>query len=174
MQIITQILTYTGFTIHCILISLTSCMDIPNSMRILYKLSHSLSWSLWIADALSRCASIFFSSMWRMHKKSWFVTPNPTLMITNNFFHVLKEKYWIKYRIKLIAMASRDNYCGQFYGSGKIKDSFHWSDNSSLFQIELMRLWISDRDRLCGLVVRVLGYRSGGPGSIPGTTRKNM
>jgi hypothetical protein len=26
-------------------------------------------------------------------------------------------------------------------------------------------------DRLYGLVVRVLGYRSGGPGSIPGTTR---
>jgi hypothetical protein len=26
--------------------------------------------------------------------------------------------------------------------------------------------------RLSGLVVRVLGYRSGGPGSIPGTTRK--
>jgi hypothetical protein len=27
-------------------------------------------------------------------------------------------------------------------------------------------------DRLCGLVVRVLGYRSGGPVSIPGTTTK--
>jgi hypothetical protein len=27
-------------------------------------------------------------------------------------------------------------------------------------------------DRLCGLEVRVLGYRSGGPGSIPGTIRK--
>jgi hypothetical protein len=26
-------------------------------------------------------------------------------------------------------------------------------------------------DRLCCLVVRVLGYRFGGPGSIPGTTR---
>jgi hypothetical protein len=26
--------------------------------------------------------------------------------------------------------------------------------------------------RLCGLVVRVLGYRSGGLGSIPGTNRK--
>jgi hypothetical protein len=26
-------------------------------------------------------------------------------------------------------------------------------------------------DRLCGLVVRVLDYRSGGSGSIPGTTR---
>jgi hypothetical protein len=28
------------------------------------------------------------------------------------------------------------------------------------------------KDRFCGLVVRFLGYRSGGPGSIPGTTRK--
>jgi hypothetical protein len=27
------------------------------------------------------------------------------------------------------------------------------------------------RDRLCGLVVRVPGYRSRGPGSIPGATR---
>jgi hypothetical protein len=27
-------------------------------------------------------------------------------------------------------------------------------------------------NRLCGPVDRVLGYRSGGPGSIPGTTRK--
>jgi hypothetical protein len=26
-------------------------------------------------------------------------------------------------------------------------------------------------DRLCGQVVTVLGYRSGGPASIPGTTR---
>jgi hypothetical protein len=30
----------------------------------------------------------------------------------------------------------------------------------------------SHGDRLCGLVVGVLGYRSGGPGSIPGTTKK--
>jgi hypothetical protein len=30
------------------------------------------------------------------------------------------------------------------------------------------------KDRLCGLVVRVVGYRSGGPGSIPGTTRKKV
>jgi hypothetical protein len=30
------------------------------------------------------------------------------------------------------------------------------------------------RDRLCGLVVRVLGYRSEGPGSISGTTRKKV
>jgi hypothetical protein len=31
-----------------------------------------------------------------------------------------------------------------------------------------------ETDRLCGLVVRGLGYRSGGPGSIPGTTRKKV
>jgi hypothetical protein len=30
----------------------------------------------------------------------------------------------------------------------------------------------NNNGRLCGLMVRVLGYRSGGPGSIPGTTRK--
>jgi hypothetical protein len=29
-------------------------------------------------------------------------------------------------------------------------------------------------DRLCGVVVRVLGYRFGGPGSIPCTTRKKV
>jgi hypothetical protein len=29
-------------------------------------------------------------------------------------------------------------------------------------------------DRLCGLMVRVLGYISGGPGSISGTTRKKV
>jgi hypothetical protein len=35
-------------------------------------------------------------------------------------------------------------------------------------------LHLHERDRFCGLVVRVLGYRSGGPGSIPGTTRKKV
>jgi hypothetical protein len=39
-----------------------------------------------------------------------------------------------------------------------------------------MALFLEDavalQDRLCGLVVRVFGYRSGGPGSIPGTTKK--
>jgi hypothetical protein len=42
-----------------------------------------------------------------------------------------------------------------------------------------MKVFIHDKllcvnvvDHLCGLVVRVLGYISGGPGSIPSTTRK--
>jgi hypothetical protein len=38
----------------------------------------------------------------------------------------------------------------------------------------LLVQWEFDSDRLCGLVVWVLGYRSGGPGSIPGTTRKKI
>jgi hypothetical protein len=29
-------------------------------------------------------------------------------------------------------------------------------------------------DCLCDLVVRVIGHRSGGPGSIPGTTKKKV
>jgi hypothetical protein len=39
---------------------------------------------------------------------------------------------------------------------------------------ELYYTYIIESDRLCGLVVRVLGYRPGGPGSIPGTTRKKI
>jgi hypothetical protein len=33
---------------------------------------------------------------------------------------------------------------------------------------------LSSSDRLCGLVVKVLGYRSGGLGLIPGTTKKKV
>jgi hypothetical protein len=37
----------------------------------------------------------------------------------------------------------------------------------------LIKYYFVFHDCLCGLVVRVLGYRSGGPGSIPGTTKKS-
>jgi hypothetical protein len=40
--------------------------------------------------------------------------------------------------------------------------------------LKLIMIYYSKVDRLRGLVVRVLGYRSGGPGSIPGTTRKKI
>jgi hypothetical protein len=39
-------------------------------------------------------------------------------------------------------------------------------------EVNLICLILSDR--LCGLVVRVLCYRYGGPGSIPGTIRKKV
>jgi hypothetical protein len=41
--------------------------------------------------------------------------------------------------------------------------------------VTTLSIWIMfpwPSDRLCGLSVRVLFYRSGGPGSIPSTTRK--
>jgi hypothetical protein len=41
-----------------------------------------------------------------------------------------------------------------------------------LFQLYNNRVWnLWHYDRLCGLVVRVSGYRSRGSGSIPGPTR---
>jgi hypothetical protein len=38
----------------------------------------------------------------------------------------------------------------------------------------IFRPLVDISDRLCGLVVRVLDYRSGSPASIPGTTRKKV
>jgi hypothetical protein len=45
-----------------------------------------------------------------------------------------------------------------------------WSINTAEENSNNRILYIYDR--LCNLVVRGLGYRSEGPGSIPGTTRK--
>jgi hypothetical protein len=39
-------------------------------------------------------------------------------------------------------------------------------------RITVNKVALRKKDRLCALVVRILVYRSGGPGSIPGTTRK--
>jgi hypothetical protein len=44
------------------------------------------------------------------------------------------------------------------------------------FQLRLqayLKIVVHFIDRLCGLLVRVLGYSSGGLGSIPGTTKKS-
>jgi hypothetical protein len=38
----------------------------------------------------------------------------------------------------------------------------------------ILYMLVRKEDRLCGLVVKVLGYRSGGQGSIPGTTKKKV
>jgi hypothetical protein len=47
----------------------------------------------------------------------------------------------------------------------------HWHDTPAYMR-NFSYINYMGFDRLCGLVVKVLGYRSGGPGSIPGTTRK--
>jgi hypothetical protein len=48
--------------------------------------------------------------------------------------------------------------------------------NITMSQLKIMDLCVKwfPFDRLCGLAVRVLGYRSGGPGSITGTTKKKV
>jgi hypothetical protein len=56
----------------------------------------------------------------------------------------------------------------------------HFPDSRLTWGVEVVSLMRQRRftprkipdDRLCGLVIRVLGYRSGGTGSIPGTTKK--
>jgi hypothetical protein len=40
------------------------------------------------------------------------------------------------------------------------------------YTLSHFRVYMACSDRLCGLVIRVLAYRSGGPDSIPGTTGK--
>jgi hypothetical protein len=51
---------------------------------------------------------------------------------------------------------------------------FHASRRPTVYESTTSKVKLRNqkRDRLCGLVIRVLGYRSGGPGSIPGTTRR--
>jgi hypothetical protein len=55
----------------------------------------------------------------------------------------------------------------------EIVDKFHWAryKGSQGGDYESYGLL---GDRLCGVVVKVLGYRSGGAGSIPGITRKKI
>jgi hypothetical protein len=54
------------------------------------------------------------------------------------------------------------------------RQNTHWLNlpipDTKIYFVE----WARIGDRLCGLVIRVLGYRSGGPGSIPGTTEKKL
>jgi hypothetical protein len=47
-----------------------------------------------------------------------------------------------------------------------------WNSGTKICHDHFLWVHVTRSDRLCGLVVRVLGYRSGGPGSIPGTTIK--
>jgi hypothetical protein len=52
-----------------------------------------------------------------------------------------------------------------------INSMYHTGSQTILQHIHMIGSLV---DRLCGLVVRVLGYRSGGPGSIPSSTKKKV
>jgi hypothetical protein len=55
---------------------------------------------------------------------------------------------------------------------GPAADIFRIEDQVTVKKKTRMYRKRENMGRLCGLVARVLGYRSGGPGSIPGTTKK--
>jgi hypothetical protein len=65
---------------------------------------------------------------------------------------------------------SMENMCFQWFSH---QTAIILNNSKALvFVTEVALCFLEARsDRLCGLVVTVLGYRSGGPGSIPGTTR---
>jgi hypothetical protein len=52
---------------------------------------------------------------------------------------------------------------------GETKLAEFWPNSSKHIVYSCLH---KEGDCFCGLVVRVLGYRSRGPGSIPGTTKK--
>jgi hypothetical protein len=55
---------------------------------------------------------------------------------------------------------------------GKVIRFQIYQNNNITSQLIQLFMYLHLQDRLCGLVVRVLGFRSGDSGSIPGTTRK--
>jgi hypothetical protein len=114
---------------------------------------------------------------------------------------ITKKKYFEQlnwYRLSVVASPSlnccNSAFCHEFIELF-LRDSFIYDSFSFHFQshISVLKLFLfsvpfylpfllflvfiftslfMSFDRLCGLLVRVLGYSSGGPGSIPGTTRK--
>jgi hypothetical protein len=60
----------------------------------------------------------------------------------------LVAEYWIKfhtYLAKVICLYNYYNVLSPFLNIGAMIDSSHTSGNSSLFQIELISLWISEQ-----------------------------
>jgi hypothetical protein len=52
------------------------------------------------------------------------------------------------------------------------KNTTYTKNTMQIKLINKLSILYTEQDSLCGLVVRVLGYDSTDPGSIPGTTRK--
>jgi hypothetical protein len=57
------------------------------------------------------------------------------------------------------------------FGSLQLMDVDNIGSVSEVHSTSLFRFLVPEMDRLCRLLVRVPGYRSRAPGSIPGTTR---
>jgi hypothetical protein len=65
--------------------------------------------------------------------------------------------------------SNNKDYVAQLRSDSPVDCNFHYECTTAKLGLSCLSHY---KDRLCGLVIRVLGYRSEGPGSIPGTTRK--
>jgi hypothetical protein len=81
-------------------------------------------------------------------------------------YHFILIYFWILHPVVCIVRTDGNTISATVSMAARLIISYcrymFWSFDNYVYEI----------DRLCGLVVRILGYRSGGPGSIPGTTRE--
>jgi hypothetical protein len=83
------------------------------------------------------------------------------------YFHIFAQVYILN-SVSLILYFPLSYSCYSYYVIIILYYYYYY------YIVILLLLVLVLYDRLCGLVVRVLGYRSGGPGSSPGTTRKKV
>jgi hypothetical protein len=77
----------------------------------------------------------------------------------------------LSYSLRSVPLSIALSFEAQFLQRGTLQEV------AKVIKLKVLAVFILEKVRtriftLCGLVIRVLGYRSGGPGSIPGTTRK--
>jgi hypothetical protein len=74
----------------------------------------------------------------------------------------------------LVMQVGRSLEKSAFQYSSTLISPAKWPVVELCFDLRNIDSTVSGKDRLCGLVDRVVGYRCGGPCSIPGTTRKKV
>jgi hypothetical protein len=95
---------------------------------------------------------------------------------TEDLYNILIEFGVPMKLVRLIKMCLNETYSKVLVGK-HLSDRFPIQDGlkrEDALSPLIFNFALEYTDRLCGLVVRALGYRSGGPGSIPGTTRKKI
>jgi hypothetical protein len=122
-----------------------------------------LTWLVsWVPQTLWEYCTKLPSSL--NHRLSWSLWTANVVSLYSHFF----SSIWRMQKIWSVVDLLRRN---PHWWSPIISSMYGTNLGRRIFDKILYEVDSSD-DRLCGLVVKVLGYRSRGPGSIPGTTRK--
>jgi hypothetical protein len=131
----------------------------------------------WCQEEKSELVSKF---IWRLDSHSWFLCslntfPHCGLLFWYQCFRRIHCLYlqWGKYITNEKFKHINCNTPIKFQEIHKLLTSVcNKGELSQRWKESIYLFLFTNLDHLCGLVVRVLGYRSGGLGSIPGTTRK--